>query len=138
MYIYVLHQQQPAFHRRIPTCFVTPPQTFVEIDDFVTDCSTRYNLDVERIALPMKPAFAQYLDRHWNVKAVLVGTRRTDPHGGSLTHFDPTDHGWPPFMRVHPVIEWHYWEIWDVYCKSLFMTNVVFTSFKSPVLCTLR
>jgi FAD synthetase len=48
------------------------------------------------------------------VRAVLVGTRRTDPHGEFLGFFDETDHGWPPFMRVHPVINWHYWEIWDV------------------------
>ena len=41
-----------------------------------------------------------------------MGTRRTDPHGSRLTHFDPTDHNWPPFMRVHPVIDWHLSEIW--------------------------
>jgi FAD synthetase len=113
LYIYILHQYHNP-PQKIPTCFVTPPHTFTEIDDFVTDCATRYNLDVERIALPMKPAFIEYLDHHSNIKAVLVGTRRTDPHGEFLTHFDPTDHGWPPFMRVHPVIDWHYWEIWDV------------------------
>jgi len=62
----------------------------------------------------MKPAFEQYLSHHKGVKAVLVGTRRTDPHGAELTHFDMTDYGWPTFMRVHPVIDWHYWEIWDV------------------------
>lgn len=48
------------------------------------------------------------------MKAILVGTRRTDPHGGNLTHFDETDRGWPSFMRVHPVIDWHYAEIWTV------------------------
>jgi FAD synthetase len=29
-----------------------------------------------------------------------------------LTHFDRTDHGWPDFVRIHPVIDWHYAEIW--------------------------
>ena len=51
---------------------------------------------------------------------MLVGTRRTDPHGDVLTHFDPTDRGWPPFMRVHPVIDWHYREIWAVRVPSRF------------------
>lgn len=119
LYIYVLHtttstSPSSSLHRKIPTCFVTPPQTFTEVDDFVTSCARRYNLDVERIALPMKSAFTLYLDHHPQIKSVLVGTRRTDPHGGFLTHFDPTDHGWPVFMRIHPVINWHYWEIWDV------------------------
>jgi FAD synthetase len=63
----------------------------------------------------MKLAFTTYLTHHPEVKGVLVGTRRTDPHGEFLTHFDPTDHGWPDFMRIHPVINWHYWEIWDVH-----------------------
>jgi hypothetical protein len=64
--------------------------------------------------MPMKAAFAQYLKDKPTVKAIFVGTRRTDPHGQLLTHFDVTDHGWPPFMRVHPVIDWHYAEIWTV------------------------
>ena len=48
------------------------------------------------------------------MQAIFVGTRRTDPHGGRLTWFDRTDHGWPAFVRVHPVIEWRYVEIWAV------------------------
>ena len=48
------------------------------------------------------------------VKAVFVGTRRTDPHGALLTHFDETDADWPRFMRIHPVIDWHYREVWRV------------------------
>ena len=115
LYIYVLHREGGYSRRKIPTCFVKPPQTFAEIDEFVTECAERYSLDVERISLPMKLAFTKYLERNKQVKAVLVGTRRTDPHGEFLTHFDRTDHGWPEFMRVHPVIDWHYWEIWDVW-----------------------
>ena len=61
----------------------------------------------------MKNAFADYLLVKPEVKAIFVGTRRTDPHGGKLTHFDLTDGGWPPFMRIHPVIDWHYTEIWE-------------------------
>lgn len=114
LYIYILRETNSP-QKRIPTCFVTPPHSFPEIDDFVTDCARRYNLDVERIALPMKAAFTQYLQQNAQVKAVLVGTRKTDPHGENLTHFNVTDRGWPTFMRVHPVINWHYWEIWDVF-----------------------
>ncbi|KAL6244171.1 3'-phosphoadenosine 5'-phosphosulfate sulfotransferase [Rhinocladiella similis] len=59
-----------------------------------------------------RDAFALYLSSHPSVKAIFVGTRRTDPHGAHLTHFDPTDHNWPAFMRIHPVIDWHLSEIW--------------------------
>ncbi|RVX67658.1 hypothetical protein B0A52_08187 [Exophiala mesophila] len=62
--------------------------------------------------ISFRDAFALYLDSHPSVRAIFVGTRRTDPHGGHLTHFDPTDHNWPSFMRIHPVIDWHLSEIW--------------------------
>ena len=64
----------------------------------------------------MKEAFGSYLSRNTAVEAIFVGTRRTDPHGGKLSGegFDVTDGGWPRFMRVHPVIEWHYVEVWAV------------------------
>lgn len=59
-----------------------------------------------------RDAFAYYLKTHPRVKAIFVGTRRTDPHGAHLTHFDMTDGNWPRFMRIHPVIDWHLNEIW--------------------------
>src|SRR5262249_51208056 len=40
--------------------------------------------------------------------------RRTDPHGARLRPFHPTDPAWPPLMRVHPVLDWRYAEIWAV------------------------
>ena len=62
----------------------------------------------------MKEAFTTYLSSPSGagVKAILVGTRRTDPHGGSLDFFDKTDRGWPEFMRIHPVLGWRYAEVW--------------------------
>lgn len=60
----------------------------------------------------MKAAFASYLAHNPSIQAIFVGTRRTDPHGGDLKPFEMTDRGWPSFMRVHPVLEWRYREVW--------------------------
>lgn len=92
--------------------YVMSQHPFAEVDEFVDICVPSYHLDLARYALPMKKAFETYLEQNKNVKAIFVGTRRTDPHGEFLTHFDRTDHGWPDFMRVHPVIDWHYQEVW--------------------------
>ena len=83
------------------------------MDVFVASSAADYNLDVVRYQLPMKKGLECYLAERNNTKAVFVGTRRTDPHGKDLTHFDPTDSGWPEFMRIHPVIDWHYgmWQL---------------------------
>ncbi|KAI6383554.1 hypothetical protein MCOR25_000011 [Pyricularia grisea] len=106
----------PPGARRFPdslqAVYVVSRHPFAEVDAFVDRTSAEYHLAVERIAQPMKPALHTYLAARPAVRAVFVGTRRTDPHGESLTHFDATDPGWPPFMRVHPVIDWHYAEIW--------------------------
>lgn len=98
----------------LQSVYIQSAHPFSEVEDFVADSSRTYHLSLKRYATPMKAAFSQYLDAHPTIKAIFVGTRRTDPHGATLTHFDPTDHGWPSFMRVHPVIDWHYVEIWTV------------------------
>ncbi|KAJ9662418.1 hypothetical protein H2201_006127 [Coniosporium apollinis] len=96
----------------IQCVYIQAPDPFQEVEDFVASSAKTYSLSLERYAKPMKAAFAEYLRDKPTVKAIFVGTRRTDPHGANLTHFDPTDHGWPNFMRIHPVIDWHYVEIW--------------------------
>ncbi|RKF56643.1 putative FAD synthase [Golovinomyces cichoracearum] len=109
---------------RLPSVYVMSQNPFPEVDAFVTTSAETYGLDLVRYTFPMKTAFTCYLEEHRKIKAILVGTRRSDPHGKLLTHFDETDSGWPHFMRVHPVIDWHYSEIWAFirhfeipYCK---------------------
>jgi FAD synthetase len=101
---------------KLPSVYIISSHPFAEVDEFVNSSSEHYHLSLSRYAMPMKQAFAKYLEDNKHIKAILVGTRRTDPHGGLLTHFDMTDGGWPRFMRVHPVIDWHYREIWGVCC----------------------
>ena len=104
----------PSFPRTLQGVYIVSPYPFPEVEAFVATSATDYHLDLTRYALPMRPALEAYLGEKAAVKAIFVGTRRTDPHGKFLTHFDPTDKDWPQFMRVHPVIDWHYAEIWAV------------------------
>lgn len=93
---------------KLQAVYIVSSHPFPEVDEFVESSATDYHLDVVRYQLAMKKGLECYLAEKKSVKAIFVGTRRTDPHGESLTHFDPTDSGWPPFMRIHPVIDWHY------------------------------
>ncbi|KAI1877748.1 hypothetical protein JX265_003756 [Neoarthrinium moseri] len=94
--------------------YIRPAAPFPEVDDFVAESSRTYHLDLatSRQGQDMKAALAEYLAEMFAVKAVFVGTRRTDPHGANLRHYQETDGDWPRFMRIHPVIDWHYREIW--------------------------
>ena len=98
----------------IQCVYIQDAHPFSEVEAFVAQSIKIYSLALLEYAKPMKAAFSDYLRDTPSVKAILVGTRRTDPHGEHLKHFDPTDSGWPKFVRVHPVIDWHYVDIWTV------------------------
>ncbi|KAK2614086.1 hypothetical protein N8I77_000944 [Diaporthe amygdali] len=100
------------FPSTLQSVYIVAPDPFAEVDAFVEHSAAAYHLDLCRYALPMRAALDAYLRDRPRLRAVFVGTRRTDPHGAALTHFDPTDGDWPAFVRVHPVIDWHYAEIW--------------------------
>jgi FAD synthetase len=133
--------RRTAFPTSIPSIYAQSPDPFPAITNFVTTSSKHYHLDLCTIPTNPRPgqhyhhqnpnpnpnptpekritirdAFATYLSlnnsTHPKILAIFVGTRRTDPHGANLTHFDRTDHGWPDFMRIHPVIDWRLSEIW--------------------------
>ncbi|KAF5974404.1 FAD synthetase [Fusarium coicis] len=97
---------------KLQCVYIVAAHPFPEVDTFVEASSEEYGLEVARYVLPMKKGLEIYLEERPSIKAVFVGTRRTDPHGENLTFFDPTDAGWPSFMRIHPVIDWHYVQIW--------------------------
>lgn len=112
-----LEHRSPEYRsrkRRIESVYVAIEDPFKEVDDFVASSARDYGLDVVKVQKPMKEAFADYLHNHPSIRAILVGTRRQDPHGSKLTFFDRTDKGWPDFMRVHPIINWNYAEVWDL------------------------
>lgn len=58
--------------------------------------------------------FATYLNSNPEIKAIIVGIRRTDPYGAYLNLQQRTDtnRGWPDFMRLHPILDWHTSEVW--------------------------
>ncbi|KAF2121577.1 hypothetical protein BDV96DRAFT_217283 [Lophiotrema nucula] len=113
LYLCAVHQKGLSKPPSPIQCvYIQAAHPFKEVEDFVAVSSKTYSLSVLEYAKPMKAAFADYLHDEPSVKAIFVGTRRTDPHGEHLTHFDKTDHGWPDFMRIHPVIDWHYVDIW--------------------------
>ncbi|KAG2217606.1 hypothetical protein INT45_001768 [Circinella minor] len=98
----------------IRTVYVTCLNPFPHVDEFVHICSKRYRLDTVSIPGPMREALQKFLDcSHPKPKAIFVGIRRNDPYAEKLTHFDMTDKGWPQFMRVHPIVNWSYKNIWD-------------------------
>ncbi|KAI8582903.1 hypothetical protein K450DRAFT_225379 [Umbelopsis ramanniana AG] len=108
------HRLQTQNIKPIQSVYVTCRNPFPEVDDFVEECVKRYRLESIRVPAPMRLALQQFIDTvKVKPEAILVGIRRSDPYAENLTHFDPTDEGWPSFMRVHPIIDWSYQNVWE-------------------------
>lgn len=62
----------------------------------------------------LQSGFSTYLDSQNSVKAIIVGIRRTDPYGSTLKLEQRTDthRGWPDFIRINPILDWHTNEVW--------------------------
>ncbi|KAI8989630.1 hypothetical protein BD414DRAFT_484741 [Trametes punicea] len=60
----------------------------------------------------MRRALELYKARFPHIEAILIGTRRGDPHGATLGFRNLTDPGWPQFVRVNPIINWSYADVW--------------------------
>ncbi|TFK75613.1 adenine nucleotide alpha hydrolases-like protein [Pluteus cervinus] len=60
----------------------------------------------------MRQALELYKQNYPHIDAILIGTRRTDPHGATLSFRNMTDPGWPTFERVNPIINWSYGDVW--------------------------
>ena len=97
---------------KLKSVYIVSSHPFPAVDTFVNLSESHYHLSLSRYAKKMQEAFADYLHDEPSIRAIFVGTRRTDPHGSKLKFFDPTDRGWPSFVRIHPVLEWRYADIW--------------------------
>lgn len=94
-----------------------------------------HGLRVEELAGDFKSGLTELLARR-PIRAVLIGTRRQaarrserptntatggltpgdgrrgDPNAADQNVFCPSSDGWPPFMRVNPILEWSYTDVW--------------------------
>ena len=60
----------------------------------------------------MKDALAQFLTARPQIQAMILGTRKSDPNRNGQGFFAPTDGDWPKLMRINPVLQWDYEDIW--------------------------
>jgi len=94
------------------TIFFKPQSVFKEIDEFVEKTINGYDLNMRVIPHNFKEGLKELLQTT-KVKAIFLGTRRTDPKCEHGTIFMMTDEGWPQVMRISPLLDWNYHDIWE-------------------------
>jgi len=93
----------------------------------------------------MRRALHLYKERYPHIEAILVGTRRSDPHGAKLTFKNKTDAGWPSFERINPIINWSYSDVWtflrrlnvpycSLYDQGYTSLGSIYNTFPNPAL----
>lgn len=100
-------------HLKIPTLFITDPDGFPEVEEFVHDCAKLYNIELIKMSGTIKEALEKICKEKPLIRAVFMGCRRTDPHCQDLKVMQPTDPGWPPLMRINPILDWTCRDVWQ-------------------------
>ncbi|XP_017133390.1 FAD synthase isoform X1 [Drosophila elegans] len=96
----------------IPMLYIKSGDSFTEIDEFVQRCVRHYRVQLVEYEGSLKEALTHMAADMPRIKAVFVGSRNTDPYCQHLAPMQPTDNDWPPMMRLNPLLEWSYHDIW--------------------------
>jgi len=111
----VINESQTAERpKRLHALYIATPPVFEEMETFIHERTERCNLYLTCITGDIKAAFVEYAKSHTNIKAIMMGTRRTDPYAQHLQTFAhcDVDQGWPNITRVNPMLDWNYDDIW--------------------------
>ncbi|KAJ9168543.1 hypothetical protein P3X46_020049 [Hevea brasiliensis] len=107
----------------IRTIYFESSSAFPEISSFTYDTASSYGLQLDSISSDFKSGLENLLKAN-PIKAIFLGVRIGDPTALGQEQFSPSSPGWPPFMRVNPILDWSYRDVWAFiltckveYCK---------------------
>ncbi|KAI4349103.1 hypothetical protein L6164_009740 [Bauhinia variegata] len=95
----------------IRTIYFESPSAFPEINSFTYDTAAAYNLQIDILRLDFKAGLEGLLKDN-PIRAIFLGVRIGDPTAVGQEQFSPSSPGWPPFMRVNPILDWSYRDVW--------------------------
>ncbi|KAJ8426278.1 hypothetical protein Cgig2_011905 [Carnegiea gigantea] len=122
-----LKQSQCKFPIR--TIYFESTSIFPEINSFTYETAaspaayspdnmwSSYNLQLDIIRQDFKSGLEGLL-RTSRIRAIFLGVRIGDPTAVGQEQFSPSSPGWPSFMRVNPILDWSYRDVWAFLLKS--------------------
>ncbi|CAM8891764.1 unnamed protein product [Rhodiola kirilowii] len=118
---YFLHEQEQGglsngMSENVPnfpirTIYFESPSAFPEINSFTYETASSYGLKMDIIRLDFKSGLEALL-KSKPIRAIFLGVRNGDPTAVGQEQFSPSSPGWPPFMRVNPILDWSYRDVW--------------------------
>lgn len=90
---------------------------FLEITEFINEIKDKYGLHYNIYKYStMIDGIQEEVNN--GVKAIIMGLRKGDPYSDKALYFDPSTKGWPNFMRINPILDWTYENIWEFLIKA--------------------
>lgn len=86
---------------------------FPQLENFIQQTSVSNKMKVVTLNGTIKEALTHFKHLYPKMKAILAGTRSIDPYSDTLHAFQTTDRDWPNYMRVMPILNWNYKDIWS-------------------------
>ena len=97
---------------KINSFYFKNDECFEEELEFIDNTIKSYSLNLQFFNCPFKEGLVK-LTNDDSIKVIVMGTRRSDPHGEHLERLSPSSPGWPNFLRLNPCLDWKYNDIWD-------------------------
>lgn len=99
---------------RLSAYYAQSPERFDELDKFVSDSVERYDLLLIDFQDNIKGSLAQLKQQYPLIDGIFMGTRRSDltHKNRSIEPFARTDGDWPDFLRISPILDWDFHQVW--------------------------
>ena len=105
-----LEERVRAQLQRVPVMYFDSSAQFPEVRDFTEACSKKYALNCHVYKCSFVEGVKEMLEK-LKIKGIYMGVRGGDPHTEDMEHFSPSSSGWPPFLRVNPILRWTYADV---------------------------
>ena len=119
----LLHLTRAALaHLNLPlsnllVLYFDEPDPFPEMQSFLRATVQQHHLTTLTLTGSYRTALTQFYSHppspsQPRITAILLGQRRADPHSHSLSLVTPSSEGWPAFLRINPLLDWAYSDVW--------------------------